>query len=332
MLVLVFGLGISRLGLNAPRLGPVELDRAVNWAECLAQTEVGAGTPISLVGLGSAAQEAGKTKATLQSLNPPAIDKLKYIATEQVPIELDGADRAADFASGKPVTLPARSQIRVSKGEMEFGNGTVELYNAGGRFLLKVRGHARFRPAEGVNYIITLDHDVTVGSKQEGSQPAKAVLPVGTKGSLKLDKGEPVALTTLQPLAVRPWLLGTSPTLLPERASGHVGLADLAIEVRRPGLQLDGSSVALSACALSGGNAPQQAGVAGIRSQTGGTTTLLLSLPERALPAPFSTTYSAVEMALATSDGNFVGHGGFTAVDRGWAALIALAITGLLFG
>ena len=26
-----------------------------------------------------------------------------------------------------------------------------------------------------------------------------------------------------------------------------------------------------------------------------------------------------------------MGHGGFTAVDRGWAALIALAIAGLLF-
>src|SRR4051794_20495832 len=178
MLVLVFGLGISRLGLNAPRLGPVELDRAVNWAECLAQTEVGAGTPISLAGLGSAAQEAGKTQAALQSLNPPAIDKLKYIATEQVPLELDAAARA-EFASGNSVHLHAQSEIRVDKGELTFNNGTVELDNAGGRFLLKVRGNARFRPAEKTNYIVTLDNDVTIESKQEGTQPPKAMLPAG---------------------------------------------------------------------------------------------------------------------------------------------------------
>ena len=139
--------------------------------------------------------------------------------------------------------------------------GTVELDSAGGRFLLKVHGHARFRPANGVNYIIKLKDNVTVGSKQEGNQPARAVLPVGTQGLLALGKGEPLALDTVQPLSVRPWLLGTSRTLLPERASGHVGLADLAIEVRRSGLQLDGGNVVLSACALSSGDRPQQAGV-----------------------------------------------------------------------
>jgi hypothetical protein len=318
---LMFGGGLARLLLDSPPVEPVTMDRALEWASCLASAEVPAGVSVTLIGLTS------REPPLSEAVKPSLVHELNFLATEPVPVMLADPEIRARVEKGEPVPLLEGSEFRVSKGEFRLQEGTIEAQWSGGRYLLQARDRLRFGPTESTDYIVKLTEEVTVGGTDETGKPRKPELPVGTKGLLWLGINQPVTLVPLQPLIVKPWLLDIASTLLPERASGEKGLGNVTIEVRRPGLRFDSADLLLSACASPNGGGAKQVGVAEVHADGAGAATVLLSLSNSVLPV-FSL-WTQVELALASSDGQYLGHGGFAAVGRGWAAIIATLLTGL---
>ncbi|HYF86450.1 hypothetical protein [Azospirillum sp.] len=328
-ILLALSLGGIRLVIGSPALEPVSLERAVTWAECLAPVEIPSTTSVTLHSLKDSAQESA---GHFDIIRPPVGEALGFITTEPVTANLEDAKLAADIeaaalaASPKAVTvtLPADTIVRVSKGEFVLDGRTLEMHHSGSAYLLGPSGRLRFGPAPSGSYAVKLDAEVKAEAIKIETAPMRLTLSVGTKGTLPLGNGQAASVVVLQPIIASQWLLGTSATLQPERASGKKGLADLAIEAYRPGLRFD-RGVGVSACARTIGQAePQRVGVTEIRPTESGGASVLLSVPGSVLNAS-GNMFNSIELAVASSSGGYAAYGGFTAIAQ-WAAAIAAGV------
>jgi hypothetical protein len=123
--------------------------------------------------------------------------------------------------------------------------------------------------------------------------------------------------------------MGTPSTLAAVRVSGQAGLADVAIEVRQPGFAFDSAGFSLSSCAsIDGGNNWLQAGVSETKARETGVARALVVLPKGMLVD--STFWLPLQIAIASPDGKYRGYGGFNAISKVWAAVIAVVTVLLL--
>jgi hypothetical protein len=320
--VMVFG--ILRVAWDLRPLPQVDFAKAAQIARCLVpKGEIPVGTNVTVRKL---PEPKGPTAL------PAAKNRLDFITTGPVTVEIaDPAKRkaAADPANTEKVTLPADTQLSVAKGKGEFEfqlkDASVELERAGVRLLVTGQ-RLHFGPADTAPYIITLKGTADLETKDAAGKPKTPTLPPGTEGSLLIDDG--VYLSVLQPLRTMPWLLDASPNLLPVRATGQKGLSELTIDARQSGFQFNAAGLAIGACVYDG-KIWRTAGVVEVKSQESGAANIRLSLPAEVLPR--TDLYTPIELAVASSDGQYVAYGGFAAVGRVIAWLIASIFTLALF-
>jgi hypothetical protein len=327
----VVGLGGVRVAWETPTLPQVDYAKAEKIAaQCFRpQGEIPAGTNITLRRL---------KKKEAENNKPAEFDTvaaLDFRAITAVAIEITDAEKrkaAADPAT-QTLLLPAKTPLTITKanGEFEFSfNGTkAEIERAGRR--LWVKGEetpVRFGPADKARYVIQLDKDTSLDFKGADGKPKPPALPPGTEGTMVI--GDGVQITTLQPLPATPWLFQISPNLLPVRATGQKGLSEITIEARQPGLDFSAAGNPVRACVYSSGSDLwQPAGIAEVKSSTTGAANVRLNLPSSVLP--LDRFYSTIELALASSDGQYAAYGGFAAINRVAAWVIASILTVGLF-
>jgi len=324
IMMVVMVLGLLRVTWDLRPLPQVNFAKAEQIAQCLVpKGEIPVGTNVTVR---QRAVPKGPTAL------PAATDRLDFITTGPVTVEIvDPAKRkaAVDPANTEKVTLPADTPLSVAKGKGEFEfrlkDSAVELERAGARLL--VTGQTlRFGPADTAPYIITLKGTADLETKDAAGKPKTPTLPPGTEGSLLI--GDGVYLSALQPLRTMPWLLDASPNLLPVRATGQKGLSELTVDARQSGFQFNTASPVIRACVYDD-KIWRTAGVVEVKSQEAGAANIRLSLPAEVLP--FVTLYTPIELAVASSDGQYVAYGGFAAIGRGVAWLIASILTLVLF-
>jgi hypothetical protein len=317
-------LGFARLLLEVTEWPTLGLDQALQAARCLVpKTEIKAPATFTLLGLpseppiGSSAAKALEFRALgpLQVAMPTAeLDKILQ-----------------DAPAGKDLLLPAKSTLILtkSKGSFEFRlQGEAEFRQSKGRFLLQANDTVRFGPTDDASYFVSFPNDIQLEVKEDNGRK-QAMLRAGTTGVLSIGNGQ--ALILLQAITAAPWPFQIAPSIVPERVVGQTGLASLGIEARQPGVAFNASGFSISACATSDGNwrpVGVKIGEAGDSSAT-----LLLSLPEALLPklTGWKRFWTNVELLVASSDGQYIAYGGFTAIGRTWAAIITLLLTGSLF-
>lgn len=318
LLALVAGLGLSRLLLEEPPRAALSQAAALQLARCFAPAEIAVNTGLTLRPLAAAGQAA----------EPPT---LTILAKGPLKLAVAGADLPAQSQS---ISLKNRT-VRFGKagGEVEFmlaGMALARLRN-GVDFLLAPDEGARFGPVDDASYAFSISADVPADLLVADGVRSVTVRAGTSLGAVPLVASQ--ALATLQPLNALYWAADTPPTLMPIRVSGRPGLADVSIEVNRSGIDFSVPAASLAACALSehaGAPVWMRAGVAQTSPGAPGSASILVVLPAGVLPAGQFRT--PVRLALVSSDGRYVGLGGFNAIGRLYAALGATLLTGLMFG
>jgi hypothetical protein len=246
---------------------------------------------------------------------PAAASALEFMAVKAVSV----AEHARDNATKTVTYIVAKA---ADAGDFEFilPAGTVEIRRPGAHLVLAADQPVRFGAVDRTSY------EVVVANDKAEQKDGKLVLPAGTRGELKLGKGQ--ALVPLQPILVAPWPYGTPVTLSPTRSAGQRGLANLTIEARQSGTQFNASGFAVGACVRAQGTW-RPVGVSELKAHEVGAATIVLAVPTGALPALKAFT-TDVELVVASVDGQYRAYGGLTAIGRGWGALIALLVTGAL--
>jgi len=329
--------GFLRVWTDAPRLPPIGLKEAADWAQCLgSRTEIPKDTAVTIASLPAQHPEHGLVQ-------PPAALALEFVTTAPAQVDLLDADLRAELeksADGGKIRVAQYRTVGVAKGkgafEFRLQNALVELRRPGARLLLaadwrSVNQLVRFGPADDTSYRVLMTRDQHFDVKTEGASKV-AFMPVGARGSLDITSAQ--TLTTLHPLSAMPWPFEVPSTLLPSRAAGHKGFSDMSVEARQPGLRFDTPGLALNGCAWSRKTrGPSPVGVLETKAHEPGAATVTLGLPSGMLPA-FSRPANAlvpVELVVASSDGRYVSYGGFVAFDRGLAAIIATLLVGAIF-
>jgi hypothetical protein len=311
--------GIFRVAWESPSLPPVSPDtaKAVAAGCFVPKSDIPVGTTITVRRLPAS----------------PRDQTIEFVATAPVQIEIAEAKKPKAVLENnvETLTLPAGMEIFVfkSRGDFEFQlkKFQVEVERAGARLRVEAEeSPLRFAPIDKVPYIINLADDTKIVTKDAAGTVKPVVLPTGTEGKLAI--GDGVALLTLQPVPTAPWIAGKSPNLLPVRATGQKGLSELTVEARETGIDFNASGLAIRAC-VRGAKDWQPAGVAEVKSQTPGAANIRLNVPADVLP--LFEFYTPVELALASSDGRYVGYGGFAAIGRVAAWFIATIFTLALF-
>ncbi len=322
---LVWGLVIAILVLGLLRMlwiakedteySTVNAEAAAIWAGCLPSVTVEANSRIGLTSL----QEDGEAAALLGG---PQRAKLEYVATNDVAVEPLNPSLNAVLEGPGDATLPKGSELRVEKGEFWLTGNVEANISGGGRILLEEPERLRLKPAADQSYFITLSDAVNLAPAKTGSQ---RLLPAGTRGTLKLLPGKNIEVATLETTSGKPLLLGAPAKLVPVRAFGEKGPSALSIEVEKGPLIAND----LAACAISGGQT-FQASITDVAIEKGRNSNITVNLPsdvlpEWGLPAP-------VRIAVVSTDGKFIAHGGLRAYPRLWGAIIASLLTAALFG
>jgi hypothetical protein len=276
------------------------------------------------------------TNVTLRQLKGgPKIDHAVFRANGPVTIEIADADKrkAAADRNTQTLTLPEGTELTITKakGDFEFSlkDATAEVERTGARLLIAaVQTPVRFGPADKTPYVVKLDKVTALDFKDAQGNLKAPALPPGTEGTMEIGAG--VQVTTLQPLPATPWLHETSPNLLPVRATGQKGLSEITIEARQPGLDFNASGNPVRACVFSSSSGGwQTAGIAEVKSPATGAANVRVNLPSSVLP--LSEFYSTIRLALASADGQYAAYGGFAAINRVAAWLIASIFTVALF-
>ncbi|MER8542624.1 hypothetical protein NKH17_24870 [Mesorhizobium sp. M1334] len=314
VMLVILGTGLMRLFAETRGGNAVEAERAEIWASCLGTVSVAQNTALTLSSLAS--DPASKTL-----LSATAATNLSYVSTEAVPIDPIDPKLSLRTSRTEPFTLPQYTELRVQKGEFWLsGSAAAQVGDAA--LLFRTSDRLRFGPAPNSNYIISLSEEVPIGAQVEG-QPHR-LLPQGTTGTLKLDRDKLVPLVTLDATAATPLLLHSSPSLLPVRAFGEKGPAALSIETRQQAL----TGKTLTACAIAQGTAYPIA-VTDVAPGADGITNVVLNVPSDVLPD--TSLLTLVDLAVASTDGQYTAHGSFVAFSRLYASIIATLFTGLLF-
>lgn len=242
-------LGASRLWLGTPQVAPIgTFDDARAWADCFGRSvAIAASVTVEAI-----AVEDMRAK-------DPAPATLGFEATGPVSTSIPDEALKGPPAAGAGV-LKAQTVVTLQK-----SSGSIQFVSNPSRGVLAIRygvgpslldyGPVRFGPSASLPYQVVLDTDVAV---QVAGTPGSltVTLPAGTSGTLPLGTGQ--TLEPLQPIAIKPWLLGLGPTMQPTEASARKGLNDLAVEARQPGLKFDAQGFSLQACAKANGNGPRR--------------------------------------------------------------------------
>ena len=317
----VLVLGLLRVAWEVGPSSQVDVDKAAQIAGCLVpQGEIPVGTNVTV-------RRLAKESTRL----PKSPDRLDFIATGPVAVAI------ADPANTAKVTLPDKTPLAVAKGKGEFefqvpvkDGAAVELERVGARLLVVTGQTLRFGPADTAPYSIILEGQTDLETQDAAGRPKLLTLPPGTKGSLLI--GDGVYLSALQPLRTMPWLFDIPPNLLPVRATGQKGLSDLTVDARQSGFQFNTAGLAIRACVHDDQNRNwRTAGVVDVKSQEAGAANIRLSLPADVLQF-WAFKLIKMELAVASSDGQYVAYGGFTTIGRFVAGLIASGLTLALFG
>jgi hypothetical protein len=331
--VLALAGGILRLALDPTKAPKVSPKAAVQLAGCFARTVFHANDGVTLTGL---------TQTQAAGIEEPAT-KLSFVAPEPLTFTALNPEDQKKLLGKADVTLPPKTIVRVQRGEFSLDKGSVAVEHGGGRFLLTTLDPIRFKNADSSSYDVTLSNAVVVAAPTD-TKPRQ--LPQGAQGTLALaagsDKVEPpqIALVALQPFAARPWILDALPNIEPTRVSGARGMSDLSVEARRPGMQFDASDLSVSGCAWAPATdasevlIPAPVALTDLKPSGVGSAKIVLAMPSELVPA-----FSAwplpkpISLAVVSNDGQYVGYGAYSIVDRGWAGLFALVVAGgLLWG
>ena len=300
-------LGAARLAIGG---GPEHIDtvdEAMMWANCFGQRAHIAENVT--VGIGEI--DAGSS--------------LKFTATGPVKIKVDVATLGK--VERATATLTKGSLIRVEK-----SSGPFELASPHGQRILVRKDDIsglldgsvkRFAAASDTTYEIrTKDDSTAVDVAGEGDQQ-KVTLRPGATGSLSLATSQ--ALTTLEPLDDKPWLLGAGTIIQFVSATAGSGLDQVIIQAKRQGGQSNGDTTLL-ACAHSPAiERPQLIGAA--MSPPGADTGTVSMLIPGSFLSKFPQFIGSVGFALVSPGGKYAAVGSYTAVDRIWSAAISLAFT-----
>lgn len=306
----ILGLGIWRLTLDFERRSAIDASKAIELANCLRPpSEIPAGATVTLRPLSHKDPKTGDViPKGIQQLQPAEATDLLFKVVGPVRLELSGELLRAAVA-GKPITLTPNQRLTVTKtkGSFEFVlvNASILVSRDNAQFLLKSIDHpVRFGPTDVGSYEITLPQPQDAMITEENNKKY-AVLPVDTTGKLTIGLAQ--SLAPLQPLTASSWLLGTASTLMPVRVSGQPGLADVAIEAKHPGVRFDAPGLSMAACVLDKDGSARPVGVSETKPQLAGAR-IVLALPEGVLPVAHPAWPPVpVELAIASSDGQYLG-------------------------
>jgi hypothetical protein len=326
--VLITALGISRLVFDEPPSSSFDRDAALALSECFSKVDIQINTPVSVAPIPRPAIEKDGKVVELDE-KPSSATELTVVATGALTLDIpaNALPGAGEFFSLAGKEIP----LKKAHGDFELRLTEPALVKRNGAdFLVRNAQAVRFGPVEGAAYVVHSDAKVKVSSDGK-----KAVVEPGTTfGTLPLGR-DGQAVTTLQPLAVSHWVADPIPTLMPIRVSGQPGLADVAVEVNESGMSFGAQGMSVKACALRDAagtnNRWVRAGVSQTQPGALGSAKVMLALPAGVLPAA-KELFAPVRIAVASSDGRYLALGGFNAIGRFYAALIATVVTLLLLG
>lgn len=323
---LVWGLVVTILALGLLRMlwitkedtdySVADVRKASMWALCLPSIAIDTNSTIDLVRL---ADEVQKDRA-LGNENVPRID---FVATNDVVVDPVDPQINATLNTTGAVTLPKNAEIRIRKGEFWLIGSVQAQLNDGGKLILQEAERLRLGAAENQSYIVKLRDEVILPPTQNGTN--QRMLPAGTRGYLKLIANRAITVTTLETTSGKPLLFNAPAKLIPIRAFGEKGPSAISIEAENANLNVND----LAACAISEGKA-YQTSITDVSAADAGSSNLIVRLPSSVLPEwgwP-----AAIQIAIASSDGRFIAHGGLWAYPRLWGAIIASLLTAALFG
>jgi hypothetical protein len=363
VVLIVFGLGFWRLAYDKPQVKSKEIASIEKLAACLKPpVEIPIGTPVTLQAFPP--PDPSKTASAAETRKqPPNNVKLDFVTIAPLQVDLLDEDPRRD-RDAAPKLGPTAGAIKEryavvtrtdasAAGAFEFHSRKPDLIvtRDGIPFLLRSSELTRFGPAAQGSYVIALSGLKTDDEKAEEVKKAEqakaaavkkpeepqkpeetkaatakrmATLPAGTRGHVYLDAGQTVV--PVQPIHAFNWLRDTPFTLSAIRVSGQSGLADVAIEVRQPGLAFDASGFTMSACASTNGGIDWDvAGISETKAAHTGAARAMIVLPGGMLiNREF---WLPVHLAIASADGRYRGYGGFNAVSKGYAGVIAFAMT-----
>lgn len=213
--------------------------------------------------------------------------------------------------------------------EFDLESGPLIVKVGDEQFYFDSRRKPRFGPSGKNSYSIKLDKNPD--TKIENGRTF-ALVPVGATGTMPIGTG--VELIALQPVPTKSWLHGFKSTLLPVRAIGQQGLNDLAIDVKQGGIRFDEQGFVLEGCGWRSVSDPGQSipiGVAEVKAAGVGAAVARLTIPSTLIPAwpdDLTRPFSRISLVLASLDGRYKAYGGFTAVPKLPAALVALLLIG----
>ncbi|NRP73910.1 hypothetical protein ILFOPFJJ_04828 [Ensifer psoraleae] len=323
---LVWGLVVTILALGLLRMlwitkedtehSAVDVQKASIWALCLPSIVIDADSTIRLAGL---ADEVKKD----QVLGNPKAPRIEYVATNDVIVDPIDPELNAALSTTGTVTLPKDAEIRIRKGEFWLTGNVEAQLSEGGKLVLQEPERLRLGPTEDQSYLVKLNEVVVLPQAQAGTN--QRMLPAGTRGYLNLAANRGIEVTTLETTSGKPLLFNAPAKLIPIRAFGEKGPSAVSIVAENANLNVN----SLAACAISEGK-PFQASITDVSAGKAGASNLTVSLPSSVLPewgwpAP-------IQIAIASSDGKFIAHGGLRAYPRLWGAIIASLLTAALFG
>jgi hypothetical protein len=308
VLVVVLALGFGRLLIEKRPDKAIDVNTAKRIAQsCVASAKsIAANTSVIVV--------------PTKDLNPNSALEFRATSTVQVDVGANGTEPSKDLTVGKE-----------SGGfEFELSGGPVIVKIGEDQFYIDATNKPRFGPSPKLTYLITL-----AGPPQTKTENGRtiAVLPPGTAGKANIGVG--LDLTTLQPIAAKPWFNGVKSTLLPVRAIGQQGLSDLSIDMKQGGVRFDEQGFMLDGCAWRTTGDPTMGspiGIAEIKAAGTGAAVARLAIPSTLIPAwpdDLRNPVFQIELALTSLDGRYKAYGGFTAVPKLFAAAAALLIIGL---
>jgi hypothetical protein len=324
LIAATLGGGMARLTYEGHGAAGISDIAASRIANCLPARQIGKDSPVALASLGRPEVPA--------PLPFTPTNELDFELTQDTPLDPVNADVQAQLQAPKPAVLRPGTRIRVRGGSFTLQGGSVAVRQADGAWLLGSADPLRFAAVPDTEYVVRLKTRTMVAPAADGTRTLKK----GTRGTLVLPDGRHsagIVLQPLQPFLAQPWLSGVSRNISPVRSSGQKGFSDLAIDVRKVGLQFDAAGTSFAGCAWSSGQTqPYAAAVPAVKPGGAGAATITLAAPPEVLPAFAWPMVDLVRVAVATADGRYVGFGAFAALDRGWAALIALAWLSLWLG
>ena len=303
------GLGLWRLAWDEGPKQPLSAPDAQAISECLPKVDLATGAAISI------APSSG---------NPT---KFVVVATSAGSLPRAAAATASSAASS------VRSVVYLKKGDTPFeikldaGAVQVVLRDAA----LKIGAPARFAPATDSSTVEVDDTDF-LGSHPPGTpKEATVAVTAGDKlGAFAL--ATPLSVAPVQPLQAEIWLESLPPLLVAERASGQSGLGAVSVDAATPGLHLTSTPAPnLVACAAVDTPKWDRVGAAILPTQGSQGASVRLTLPTDLLPTGFGPP-TRLRVVLSSTDGQSAAFGGLVLVGRLPAALVALAVTGVLIG